>query len=229
MGSVEARQRKVHSMNWEDAGNDRLFRPSNEKQNAQPFSIQDPIHALPSIAGAFSDAAEALFDQRHKKFFDGYACPIVYLYRHSVELYLKGIILQGDRILFGRADATSSGLTECNGGRWRFKKKPRGKNEHRLVPLLEGVERILHSLQWSWPPDDLPDRAGLQAISRWIHEIDELDPGSVTFRYPIARDGTAVLPQETSFDLEHFVVSMRSLTRTLYDLASALQTAFRQP
>jgi hypothetical protein len=86
-------------MKWEEAGKDRLFRPSYTTENVQPFCMADPIDALPYIAGAFSDAADARFDQIRGHFFDGDAFPIVYLYRHAAELYLKAIVLQGDRIL----------------------------------------------------------------------------------------------------------------------------------
>ncbi len=79
------------------------------------------------------------------------ALPIVYLYRHATELYLKGIILAGAGVLPLRGEQTLNLKTVLN--------------THSLRQLLHDVERIFEAFGWNWDfevldtriiPDDNP-------------------------------------------------------------------------
>src|SRR5260370_40504105 len=63
------------------------------------------------------------------------AVPIVHLYRHAMELYLKGIVLMGGAILPLR------GQTEIDNEIFR---------NHGLKRILQDVERIFEAFGWDW-------------------------------------------------------------------------------
>ena len=97
------------------------------------------------------------------------ALPIVYMYRHATELYLKGIILAGAGVL-----------------------PLRGKREldlkavlitHSLLQLLQDVERIFEAFGWDWD-FELRGFRSLADFRSVISELQSVDAQSYAFRYP---------------------------------------------
>jgi hypothetical protein len=150
-----------------------------------------PKGELAAYGRSYHEAAQHLvkhIDSTHYR--DPDACPVVFLYRHAVELYLKSIIHWGNSLL-------------------RLNRKPivAHKNiftEHRLRVLLKSVKPILrfrNSLD-NWGDTHFNSFRDVEKI---IGELEEFDPGSYSFRYPVDTTGKkATLPHHFSFNVVEF-------------------------
>ena len=96
--------------------------------------------------------------------------PIVFLYRHYIELRLKSLLYDGHHLLDREYEQ---------------------KSEHQFSKLWPKVRSILVEL---WP-DDSAD--GLTGIDGLIAQFEQIDPRSTTFRYPKGFDGENSLDIET--------------------------------
>lgn len=128
---------------------------------------------LSCYADAFHDAGKILVNdiKTRNGYSDLEACPIVFLYRHALELHFKSMLIIGKDVLL-------------------FKKKdiPIEKDEiystHSLLKLLPAVKFVIEEVGWSW---DL----GIEGFKKFDHfkifieAIDYIDPMSFAFRYPI--------------------------------------------
>ncbi|PZU95925.1 MAG: hypothetical protein DCE90_10800 [Pseudanabaena sp.] len=159
-----------------------------------------PLSEFGIYAGAYRKAAENLTTilLAGNSFHDIDPCPIIFLYRHSIELYLKEICLLGydlfnlldkQLLLHGR-DLEIDKL-------W---------NNHKLSPLVNVLRKISDQLNWKWDLEDSFNHfKNFVDFEAAIAEIDELDSGSYTFRYPYDKNtGTASLDQEFSFSISLF-------------------------
>jgi hypothetical protein len=122
-------------------------------------------------AKVYRDAARRLFERYWQ---DGYCMdamelhPIIFLYRHAVELYLKGILWAGNDVLL------------VNGKHpWAIDKIFGG---HKLKRLLPGVREILSLIDCSniWAP---PLCESLADVERIVKAIDGVKQDA--FRYPV--------------------------------------------
>jgi hypothetical protein len=102
------------------------------------------------------------------------ALPILYMYRHALELYLKGIIVAGAGVLPLRYQGKID-LRDI-------------LNTHSLRRVLPDVERIFNAFELSWD-FGLPRFGSLAHFRSIVSEIEDIDPGSLTFRYPTQKDG----------------------------------------
>lgn len=93
--------------------------------------------------------------------------PIVFLYRHHLELALKDLI-HGASELLGRPCDTS--------------------NEHRLNVLWENAKPLLQAV---WPEGD---EETLVVVESRVSELAAVDKRSLSFRYPETNTGTPSLP-----------------------------------
>ena len=130
--------------------------------------------------------------------------PIVFLYRHALELYLKGILLVGNGILLkeGRPLKQSKQI---------FK-------DHDLKKMLPGVRDIFDLLDCSdiWVP---PIFNSFVDVERVVRAFDEIPYDA--FRYPVDNTGAKeLLGEPLHFNALTFVQK----TEALMDL---LQTAAR--
>jgi hypothetical protein len=141
------------------------------------------------------------------------ACPIVFLYRHAVELYLKSIIHWGNNLL-------------------RLNGKPivPHKNiftEHRLRVLLKSVKPILRfrdSLD-NWGDTHFDCFGDVEKV---IGELEEFDPGSYSFRYPVDTTGKkATLPHHFLFNVIAFGEKFNHLMRILDGMSTMLYEDFQ--
>ncbi|PIP49125.1 MAG: hypothetical protein COX14_00950 [Chloroflexi bacterium CG23_combo_of_CG06-09_8_20_14_all_45_10] len=126
--------------------------------------------------------------------------PVMFLYRHYIELQLKEIIINGRRYL---------------GERRRF---PLG---HDINQLWQDCRSIVQAMDTNIEPnlteeqrrefEDLYDNLG-----SYINILGELDPNSQTFRYPIDRDGN---PIEIDFAAIYLKQLPELINRIDYSLA----------
>ncbi len=160
---------------------------------------------------AYRDAADMLVAaiKGRKWYSDVDACPIVFLYRHSIELYLKAIILWG------------AGLVRLQSG-----EEINTDNlfaTHKFGDLLPPVKRIFKEA--GWLGDNCADaNAGeakfgtFEEIEKLITAFEEIDPKSFSFRYPVDNKGEANLP-------EHFHFNVIALGEETSEMLKALDGA----
>ena len=112
--------------------------------------------------------------------------PAVFLYRHTIELMLKRLILTFDNPSVRRITGEGQRADEY----WAL--LTRGKKAHSLKWLWEQVRSAAQALGDAIVP---PDR--IQGINFYIQQINEIDPGSVSFRYTTEIENTRVKLTDT--------------------------------
>ena len=132
--------------------------------------------------------------------------PIVFLYRHHVELVLKRVIEQAPYLI-------ERPLTKAENDHLE---------KHRLSLLWGDFRPMAAAISelagWNaLPPEDI------EGIGDYIRQIDEVDPGSYSLRYALSKKGDPSLPEElTHINLRHFGDLMERLANYLYGLEAAM-------
>ena len=130
--------------------------------------------------------------------YDGY--PILYLYRHALELYLKAIVYRGAQLLELISDERI--------------KTDKLWTKHQLAPLLPSIKAIFQALHWEWNFEV----SGLKSFDDFcalIKEIEKIDPQSYSFRYPINTRGDALHETHFVMNVIHFGKKMDPLLHLL--------------
>jgi hypothetical protein len=132
--------------------------------------------------------------------------PIVFLYRHHIELALKRIIRQSPYLI------------------------------ERPLTKIESVHLDQHRLDWLWQDfrpmaaaitkaagwDELPPE-DIEGIDDYIRQIVEVDSGSYSLRYAHSKKGDPSLPKGlTHINLRHFGELMERLANYLDSLEAAM-------
>lgn len=155
-----------------------------------------PLDDLIAYAETYRSAAWSLVDAQRKLNLntpDHQALPILYLYRHSLELFLKSIIYHAATISIAESEMILA--------------LPRLWREHSLVKLQKMAVPVLQEAKWpSVDAEALGVRLGLIAAV-----IDSVDNGSYAFRYPVTSSGTASLPSTFLVNMFTFSDEMESL------------------
>jgi hypothetical protein len=124
--------------------------------------------------------------------------PVVFMYRHALELHLKAIVLgRGGSFLATKPDRISIGKT------------------HSVVWLAQFVAQIVTALKWESEfrcvgIDSLED---FKAV---VEEVNAVDPGQFVFRLPGETEGRG------SFSVRAFAAKMDALLELLDSTADAL-------
>jgi hypothetical protein len=138
-----------------------------------------------AVADSFKDSADALASANIAVTHVHASLPISFLYRHAIELYLKSAALIFHRKLqLPYGDTPFDGEPKIfNRGNWFPMYRV-----HQISVLYKNFQRLFSSQQnylaaetntdWSFPPE----------LDKWIAEIDDTDPSSTFFRYPVTRD-----------------------------------------
>ena len=129
-------------------------------------------------AFAYKDAADGLVDAmaNRKVPLDSGIYPLLFLYRHSLELLFK-LMLQMTRDLTG--------------------KEPKIYDKHSLKPLWSELRHLLKELGLE------QSDANAVAVHEFILQLDEVDPDSMAFRYATTRAGKDHLPDITHINIRH--------------------------
>jgi hypothetical protein len=180
-----------------------------------------PKGELSAYARSYHEAGQHLAARMSASYYrDPDACPIVFLYRHAVELYLKSIIHWGNSLL------TLNNKTIVA-----------HKNiftEHRLRVLLKSVKPALEFvIRDGW---DDPHFKSFKAVEKIILELDEFDPRSYAFRYPIDSTGKkASLPHHFCFNVlafgekfDHLMNILDGISMMLYEDFQSQAEAFHE-
>ncbi len=122
--------------------------------------------------------------------------PVIFLYRHALELHLKAIVLgEGGNLLATKPDPISI------------------SNSHSLPWLMNFVWKILVALGWEkeFRSEGVDGFAELKAV---LANMNDADPGSHVFRWPVDPRSPAVV--------QEFIRSMDRLLDLLASTADAI-------
>lgn len=123
------------------------------------------------------------------RFPDYEAYPVVFLFRHSLELSMKNVIYSCARLARFR-DVTGIELV------WN--------NSHNLEALFSASERALSILF----PRDESLRQFMSRVGTVCQDFSSLDTSSYAFRYPIDTKGSAPFPKAISMSLQSLLDRM---------------------
>lgn len=160
--------------------------------------LGNPKNRLDLYADAYHKAGKTLARRYGNRSSprDYAACPVVFLYRHALELYLKAFLVSGNKLLAIR-------------GKPSLNPDPL-KTGHRLMALLPGFERITDELGWNWNMGVTGLRSKQDFVAL-LSEFDSVDGGSFSFRYPTNKDGNPSLPKGFRFSLKIFAAALDKL------------------
>ncbi|MFA5072355.1 MAG: hypothetical protein WC539_00415 [Nitrospirota bacterium] len=181
-----------------------LFR--TESKNDKDFIVLNwhgqPIKELALYAESYHCAAKKLVSVYGTTgaLRDFEAAPILFLYRHAFELYLKAFVQIGSDILSLHGKVTIS-----------LKKI---LNTHKLTEFIPDFEAIIKEVGWTWDMgiDGLRRKSDFVKL---VREFETIDPSSFAFRYPTDKQGNASLPHYFSFNLSTFAQKIDPLLATI--------------
>lgn len=129
-------------------------------------------------AFAYKDAADGLVESmaERKVPLDSGIYPLLFLYRHALELQLKLML------------ATARNLTGLN---------PKNYDKHSLMPMWSELRKLLKDLDPSQPEIEVI------AAHEFIRQLDDVDPDSMAFRYATTRYGKEHLSSVTHINIRH--------------------------
>jgi len=117
------------------------------------------------------------------------AYPIVFLYQHSLELYMKAVILVAGPML------KIKNIAEIN--------REKLLKTHSLDSLRQIIEQVFAAYEWEWDLGN-PHFRTLDNFRNIISELHKVDKGSYVFRYPLDTKGNASLTPNFEFNLLEF-------------------------
>ena len=132
--------------------------------------------------------------------------PIVYLYRHHVELLLKRLLVVASSVADRRlTDAELKHLIK-----------------HRLDLLWSDIKQTLPASCRN-ANLALPDKENMEGVDSYIQQLNRVDRESQSFRYATSTEGTAALPGLTQINIRTFAERMECLCDFLASVEGKIQ------
>ena len=128
------------------------------------------------------------------------ACPIVFLYRQAIELYFKAILRSGQC------------LWSLEGNTLTFDESILG--QHSLSPFLAPLRVFYDELGWSQSYED---------CASFVAQLDEIDPISAAFRYPVDKKERSSLPDDFMFNVLEFAEGADRVLAVLYEMLHGIE------
>jgi hypothetical protein len=138
-------------------------------------------------------------------------CPIVFVYRHALELYLKAIAFLGTKIARLNGEETSNSEQLLR--------------KHRLLPFLSMIRRTFDRVGWTWE-SEIEELRTFDDFGQLLQELESVDPGSYTFRYPVDKTGQASVPHHFIFHIPTFCQRMDALLDMLETAVMGLEVTY---
>src|ERR1035437_65796 len=160
------------------------------------FLYARPFHKAAKALAAFQLDASPLAD------FD--VSPVVFMYRHALELHLKALVLgDGGNFLATKPDTLSVHKT------------------HSVPWLAQFVCQIITAVKWEkeFKCEAIENLADFKAV---VEELNAVDPGSYVFRLPVSAEGQDSVPGRTKLTIREFARRMDALLELLDSTADAL-------
>ena len=156
--------------------------PETKKTTEQ---IALPIPEWDDYAIAYKDVADHLVDGLRDRLVDEphLACPIMFLYRHYLELALKEII---DHLQEWHD-------VESDYSKLKLKHEPRAhrKPDHPLMDSWNQMRSLIEQMEDCKVPECTIDGLNVEfdAVEQRIKEFDRIDRSSFNYRYPVDKKG----------------------------------------
>ncbi len=132
------------------------------------------------------------------------AWPVIFMYRHALELHLKAIVLgEGGHFLATKPDPLTIHKT------------------HSVSWLAQFVAQIVTALQWE-PEFKCAGVENLDDFKATVEEVNSVDPGSYVFRLPFSAQGQDAAPRSVKLTIREFARRMDALLELLDATADAL-------
>lgn len=176
----------------------RLFEPNSGHGNVVLNFLQCADQEFAFYAKAFHRSGKRLAEYMFSlpSYNDLDACPIIFVYRHSLELYLKAIARIGQDILKLKSSSLEISDKELMG--------------HKLSNFLPLVEKVFSEVGWQWELEEEGIQS-LKEVGLLLNDFDLIDSGSYTFRYPLDTKGQPSVPHNFKFNVPNFCSKMDSL------------------
>lgn len=185
----------LRKLPWPKEGDEPFLPAKNPRAEAR----LDMVHRTLSLyALAYKEAADRLVScalRRRVVYPDLAVLPIIFLYRHYLELMLKKII--------------------C-GGRRRSLKEAGISREHDLSKLWKGAHAVLEEL---WPEQG---RMELDVVENCVCKFHQNDKTSQESRYPVDRDGRETLRSLPRVDIHNLKKVMAGVASFLDGCADGI-------
>jgi len=141
-------------------------------------------NATLAYALGYKLAADAVVQhvEEHRRYQDFLVYPVVFLYRHYIEIRLKEIVTQGSILLAS---------------------PKRAPKTHNLQNLWGHARRTLEELSLGEPVEDS------EAVEELIGQFHEVDPSSTAFRYPRDTRGHGSVCGMQTVNLRHVATLMK--------------------
>lgn len=152
--------------------------------------------------------ANSLAKQRGYRDFD--ACPIVFLYSHALELYMKAIVRRG------RSLVSLAGK--------KLPIQPRALNRHELLPLTQPIHYIFKHVGWKWSTEV----EGVKTFRNFKAIVREIDRLGTAFRYPIDTKGQPSVSHHFIFNVLEFARQAEAAVRLLDGALTGLEEEWDQ-
>ncbi len=136
-----------------------------------------------AYAGAAATLASSLLERGLPSYYETF--PVIFLYRHALELHLKNIVYTVTRLLGGEM------LSEMD---------KKLLNEHPLAPVAEKAMSLLRTAF----PDDKRLHKCFRQLLEMSRTLDKIDRSSFNYRYPIDKHGNPTLDFSRAKDLATF-------------------------
>ena len=135
--------------------------------------------------------------------------PVIFLYRHNVELQLKGLIEKGTALVeqeLSAADRALLGKSHSLDELWK-----------RFKPVLQKAGQGIVAIT----PEEI------EGLDWYVSELHNFDPKSFSGRYALKRDGSPYIDsgQYPAINIGALAESMERLTSTLFGLARIVEEA----
>jgi hypothetical protein len=183
-----------------------LFVKRKDRRNTVLNWHRAPEEEFDIYAGVYWNAAQTLVKNLELDRIFGYdACPVVFLYRHALELFLKAILLgDGANFLRNRPDP-----------KWVM------DHSHSLKELIPHVREILERFarEGEFGRNEVRTFDDFEAL---VGELDNVDKNSCAFRYPVDKKLQGTVPGHFTFNAGNFARKMDDALNTLSGACSML-------
>ncbi len=175
-----------------------LFATGREWWNLAQIQITNIDEGFTIYTDAYKYAADTLVEyaKRDKTSINFLIFPILFLYRHYIELALKQLIYTASKYL----DNTQYSF-----------------NSHDLISLWETTKELILKLVNVIDDFNIPKNE-LIAVENQIKQFDSLDRSSMTFRYPIDKNGNVFKNLSDYINIENVRQIMDGLFSWFYGL-----------
>jgi len=190
-----------------------IFRGDSPRGNVVFNFHGNPIDDLAAFARGYHDAGKLLVRELASspgyRDFDGY--PILYLYRHALELYLKAVVYRGAQLVH-LLDVGHIDISKL------FK-------SHKLSNLLPALTAVLESLDRKGDFETPPLRS-YDEFTDLVRGVDEIDPDSFAFRYPITKGRQPAVEHHTVLNTVAFAEHLDPVLALLDGAVTGLHEEF---